>query len=143
MDGQTIVDSLKIDALWTESRDEITRLSGEYWEARNKGKDAKARELFKRMGDLKPYRRTERRDGSTLYSWTMLVTNRYIFDEGLSNDWKTLNTQQDAPYYGVWINPVTMEIVSFCEGDITLIACHSREAYEEEVYKTVEFNRHG
>ena len=143
MTGQQVVNALKMDSLWTDSRDEANRLAGEYWDARMQEDKATADLIFKRMGEILPYRRTEHRDGSTLYGWTMLMTDRYVFDEGLCTDWRTLSTKQDASYYGVWINPITMETLSFCEGDVTLVVCKSREAYEEEVYKTVEFNRAG
>ncbi len=48
--------------------------------------------------------------------------SRYYFDEkecAYQNGWAQLDTYQDAHYFGMWINPRKLRILTYCEGDIT------------------------
>ena len=48
--------------------------------------------------------------------------DRYDFDFRLCrsiNGWAQFDTSQDASYYGNWVNPLTLEMASHCEGDQT------------------------
>jgi hypothetical protein len=50
------------------------------------------------------------------------LTNRYEFDFKrctYANGWAQIDTGQDASYFGQWINPDKLVILSYCEGDIT------------------------
>jgi len=50
--------------------------------------------------------------------------DRYAYDFRLclpAKGWAQLDTKQDAWYYGNWINPLTLETVSYAEGDATHI----------------------
>jgi hypothetical protein len=70
--------------------------------------------------------------------------DRYEFDFRLctsSKGWAQLDTRQDASYYGNWINPITFEFVSHCEGDQTHIKCESKEEFIAYVHETVEWHR--
>jgi hypothetical protein len=58
-------------------------------------------------------------------------SSRYAFDFGqcrASNGWAQLDSEQDASYFGNWVNPITYETVSYCEGDVT----HIRYDHAEE-----------
>ena len=46
--------------------------------------------------------------------------------------WCQLDTQQDAPYFGVWVNPFTLEVLSFVEGDETHTRCESAPEFIDE-----------
>lgn len=47
-------------------------------------------------------------------------TNRYEFDHTLIPEgFHQLDTEQDAYYYGVWVNPVELKMVEYAEGDLT------------------------
>ena len=51
-----------------------------------------------------------------------LMGDRYKYDFRQckpSDGWAQLDTKQDAPYYGNWINPLTLETLSYCEGDVS------------------------
>ena len=45
--------------------------------------------------------------------------DRYYYDNRLPNrsGWAQYDTHWDAPYYGIWVNARTWEIVNFAEGD--------------------------
>ena len=47
--------------------------------------------------------------------------------------WAQVDTTQDASYYGVWTNPETLQIVTYCEGDITVQTADSEAEYVEAV----------
>lgn len=54
--------------------------------------------------------------------------DRYLYDFKvltIEKGWAQLDTRQDASYYGHWINPVTREIFSYCEGDTCLTTCET------------------
>jgi hypothetical protein len=49
---------------------------------------------------------------------------KYDFRKCRSVDgWAQLDTRQDASYYGNWINPITLELFSYCEGDLAHTKC--------------------
>ena len=49
---------------------------------------------------------------------------RYDFRKCTSKDgWAQLDTRQDASYFGNWINPLTLKLQSYCEGDTTITDC--------------------
>jgi len=50
-----------------------------------------------------------------------------------SEGWKQFDTNQDAPYFGVWVNPKQFFSLTYCEGDWTLVECHNRERYNREM----------
>lgn len=53
---------------------------------------------------------------------------RYHYDFGeclYSQNWAQVDTREDAPWFGIWANPVTLEVVSYCEGDETRLRCES------------------
>ena len=63
---------------------------------------------------------------ATLTRGHEIMADRYKYDFRLctsSNGWAQLDTRQDASYFGNWINPLTLKLQSYCEGDITLTEC--------------------
>lgn len=70
--------------------------------------------------------------------------DRYAYDFGLCNykkGWAQLDTRQDASYYGNWINPLTLQLCSYCEGDATAIVCDDEADFVAEVRKAVEWQK--
>jgi hypothetical protein len=68
-------------------------------------------------------------------------TDRYAFDFKLctaAKGYAQLDTAQDASYFGNWINPTERRLVSYTEGDITIITCESDEEFVAEVKRTCE-----
>lgn len=61
---------------------------------------------------------------------------RYQFDFSecsYDKGWCQIDTEQDAPYYGNWCNPITLEITTFCEGDITRQQAESVAEFVEAI----------
>jgi len=51
-----------------------------------------------------------------------IAADRYLFDTEECTPaagWAQVDTEQDAWYFGIWANPETLEIVTYCEGDVT------------------------
>lgn len=70
--------------------------------------------------------------------------DRYQFDFKMctaSKGWAQLDTRQDASYYGNWINPMTRELVSYCEGDITHTQCDDDADFTETVRECVKWHQ--
>lgn len=62
--------------------------------------------------------------------------DRYLFDFQLctpDKGWAQFDSRQDASYYGNWINPTSLEIMSYAEGDVTRTICESVEEFRAEV----------
>lgn len=69
------------------------------------------------------------------------MTDRYAFDRECSctRGWAQVDTRQDAPYFGLWTNPFSFKILTYCEGDITEETYATDEEYREELIKTLHF----
>lgn len=63
-------------------------------------------------------------------------TDRYEFDFGechTSEGFAQLDTKQDASYYGNWINPTKLQVVTYAEGDVIRIGFDSKQEMLEWV----------
>lgn len=68
--------------------------------------------------------------------------NRYRYDfKVLTSEkgWKQYDTKQDASYFGVWVNSSKRSIFTFCEGDTTLVKCHTPESFAAELADMAKF----
>lgn len=57
---------------------------------------------------------------------------RYAYDMGacsLSKGFAQVDTRQDAPCFGIWANAKTLQIVCYCEGDITIQKAASKSEF--------------
>jgi len=64
------------------------------------------------------------------------MRDRYHYDFGqmtAKNGWKQYDTDQDASYFGVWVNIEKRQTFTFCEGDTTLVTCSTNEALQAEL----------
>jgi len=59
--------------------------------------------------------------------------------EGFLDEWDQYDTDQDAWYFGVWINNKTRQVLSYAEGDVTLVTCSTEESYRAEIAMMNEF----
>ena len=61
--------------------------------------------------------------------------DRYIFDFApeFLDEWTQLDTDQDAPYFGVWVNKSKRLVLTYCEGDVSLVICEDDEHFDAEV----------
>ena len=57
-----------------------------------------------------------------------------------SDGWAQLDTKQDASYYGNWVNPITRELMSYCEGDITHTTCDTDEDFVAEFRRVYDWH---
>ncbi len=74
--------------------------------------------------------------GTRKHYYHVAMSDRYVFDFGHcggNSDWYQYDTKEDASYFGNWVNPVTLETVSYAEGDVCLTRCASPEDYAREI----------
>jgi len=68
--------------------------------------------------------------------------DRYKYDLNLctrANGWVQYDTKQDAWYFGVWIHSEKRQILTYAEGDVSVVHCKSEESYHEELKNMAEF----
>ena len=62
--------------------------------------------------------------------------NRYYYDlsECKPEDgWSQFHTTDDAHYFGIWIHPERLEILTYAEGDEIRITCPTPESFQAEL----------
>ncbi len=62
--------------------------------------------------------------------------DRYHYDINRcppNEGWEQYDTDQDAIYFGIWINRNRREIMTFAEGDESIVTCHTAESFEDEI----------
>jgi hypothetical protein len=70
--------------------------------------------------------------------------DRYEYDFKRCNyktGWAQLDTSQDAWYYGNWVNPLTFELMSYCEGDVTHTRCDDENDFKVALADTIKWQR--
>ena len=75
-----------------------------------------------------------------------LPDERYIVDcapDFSVEGWEQYDTDQDAHYFGVWVNPRKLVTLSYAEGDWTLVVCPDAEHYNAEIADANEFYGEG
>ena len=66
--------------------------------------------------------------------------DRYQFDFDMCRTWTQLDTRQDASYYGNWVCPQTLRLLSFTEGDVALQECDNQEEFIECLKNTLKWH---
>ncbi len=80
--------------------------------------------------------------GNTVERSFTINGDRYRFDFRdctKENGWLQYDTSQDAWYFGVWVHPEKMEIVTYAEGDITRVKCDTKKSFKAEIKSMNEF----
>ena len=75
---------------------------------------------------------------------TFCNSNRYIFDNDICNFKKgfaQIDTTDDASYFGNWVNFKSLELISYCEGDLTIIKCENIEEFKKQLSKVVNWHK--
>jgi hypothetical protein len=83
--------------------------------------------------------------GNTIYRITH-STGRYCVDfadDFTAEGWEQFDTDQDASYFGVWLNKSKLMFLSYCEGDWCLAACPDVAHYNAEVEAAIQFHGEG
>jgi hypothetical protein len=65
--------------------------------------------------------------------------SRYFYDFGKLQSWKQFDTEQDASYFGVWVDVPGRRTFTYCEGDRTLVVCPTLESFRAELKDAEEF----
>lgn len=71
------------------------------------------------------------------------MSDRYKYDfRACTSDkgWAQLDTKQDASYFGNWVNPLSLKLMSYCEGDTTLTECDSEADFIATVRECVQWH---
>jgi len=71
--------------------------------------------------------------------------DRYFYDfgDGLPGGregWRQYDTNQDASYFGVWVNVRTRQTFCYAEGDTTLVTCEDDAHFAAELQSMEEFH---
>ena len=69
-------------------------------------------------------------------------TDRYIIDfadDFKSEGWMQFDTDQDAHYFGYWVNPSQRKTLCYAEGDWTFIWCADAAGYNREIVYSLEY----
>ena len=69
--------------------------------------------------------------GNTIHDLFM-PAERYLIDcaEGFTSEgWIQYDTDQDAHYFGVWVNPSKLLTLNYAEGDWTFVVCKDKALY--------------
>ena len=64
----------------------------------------------------------------------LLEADRYLFDFDMCSPhkgWAQVDSSQDAPYYGTWANPGALRVITFAEGDVTVLTAESPGEFVE------------
>jgi hypothetical protein len=71
--------------------------------------------------------------------------DRYVYDDKLkaSDGWEQYDTEQDAWYFGIWINPKKREFFTYAEGDTTHVICKDAASYNSELKALMEVHPQG
>lgn len=57
----------------------------------------------------------------------------------VSEGWVRYPTWQDAWYFGVWVNPRKLEVLTYAEQDVTHVVCETAEQFQLELKDLAEF----
>ena len=83
--------------------------------------------------------------GNVMHSMFM-PSERYVIDfadDFKSEGWSQYDTNQDAHYFGVWVNPKTLQILTYAEGDWTLEECPDADHYNDQIKNMNDFYGEG
>ena len=68
-----------------------------------------------------------------------LPVDRYYFDFGECEGWLQYDTDQDAHYFGIWVNKDKRQIITYAEGDVTTVTCPTGYDFNSEIASMNEF----
>ena len=73
----------------------------------------------------------------------ILDGDRYRYDFGECSfklGWAQVDSSQDAWYFGMWANPATLTIVTYCEGDETIQRTDDPKEFCDELRRVKAWN---
>ena len=75
-----------------------------------------------------------------------MIDSRYALDFGkcsTENNYAQVDTDQDASYYGTWINPFIHQIISYVEEEIIIKTFKTNEEFFNEIEEMKNFGLTG
>lgn len=78
--------------------------------------------------------------GNTITDTFFLERSRYYYDGSLGPAWRQYDTDQDAWYFGVWVNVTERRILTYAEGDESVVTCPSADSFRAELESMAEFH---
>lgn len=67
-------------------------------------------------------------------------SNRYVVDYSIqSTTWEQFDTDQDAEYFGVWMNKHTQRSLTYAEGDWYLHIFNSPDLYDKNLIEAFKY----
>lgn len=85
------------------------------------------------------------KNGNTVHRF-WADAERYLVDfagDFHEEHWEQYDTDQDAAYFGVWVNKHSLRILTYAEGDWTLVSCLDNDLYNAEIRSMNEFYGEG
>ena len=73
---------------------------------------------------------------------TFCNSDRYVFDYDMCSFKKgfaQIDTTEDASYFGNWVNFKSLELITYCEGDLTVVKCENIEEFKKQLLKVVSW----
>ena len=74
--------------------------------------------------------------GITTRRWSYVEGDRYQFDFDhctSAKGWTQYDTDQDASYFGVWVHQEQRQVLTFAEGDLSLVTCPTADHFRAEL----------
>ncbi len=133
--------------LWTQ--EQASAWAKRYWAVRwdkNLSDEEKKARLQAHSEEFRPVRKVWTNDRGNVVIGRHWSTERYTFDfddDFRAEGWLQFDTDQDAWYYGVWVNPKTLKTLSYAEGDVSLVVCPDAAHYNAEIQAMCEFHGEG
>lgn len=121
-----------------QPRADFDRLADQYWRLRMEHRDDEARAVYAQLGTPEPMTYTNER-GCLVQSVNVGEAGPYTVGRSLPPGWRTMDTPQDAPYFAVWVNPETLQTLTYAEGDLTLSTARDADAYRAEIEHAADF----
>lgn len=75
------------------------------------------------------------RSGNVIFR-TFHPSERYVIDfadDFSAEGWEQYDTDQDAHYFGVWVNPAARKVLTYAEGDWSLVECADNGGYNAQI----------
>lgn len=135
------------DDMWT--KEQAQAWAGRYWRIRwdnNLSEDQRRESLLAHEKEFRPVRDVQTNERGNTVVHRQRDADRYLFDSDddfRAAGWLQFDTDQDAWYYGVWVNPKLLRTLSYCEGDVYLVICPDAEHYNAEIKAMCEFHGAG
>ncbi len=133
--------------MWTKEQAEVW--ASDYWRIRwdeSLSKEETKAKLAAHQESFRPVRDVHVNQQGNTVVHRHRDTERYLFDfddDFRAAGWLQFDTDQDAWYYGVWVNPETLRTLTYAEGDVYLAICPDVEHYNAKITSMCKFHGEG